>query len=108
MTTLAESTRLPKETTHAAAVQKREPGYIKQGKSDFVAGVKILEYHKPYLTVIRFDEKMSSNVTSVLRKAGFEWQADNKEWTRPIEFKTLKCAPEARPVGDGFIRVVAG
>ena len=74
--------------SHADAVGKREPRYNDQGKLDRVAGVKLLEHHHPFLSVIRFEEKPSEPVRKKMHEAGFKWVGENKEWVRPINFES--------------------
>lgn len=92
---VADGTAMPEERQadgFAAKVGKREPGYTQQGTTDYIAGVRIHEYHnaeaKKFLTIIKFDEKPSREVTSTLRKAGFDFSYENQEWNRPIRFET--------------------
>jgi hypothetical protein len=72
--------------SHAEAVGRRQPRYNEQGKTDYVVGARLLEHHDPYLSVIRFDEKPSEAIRGMMREAGFTFRAENKEWTRPINF----------------------
>jgi hypothetical protein len=74
--------------SHAENVGRRGPRYNEQGITDSIAGAKLLEHHDPYLSIIRFEEKPSANVLEKLREASFQWNTQNKEWTRPIRFDT--------------------
>lgn len=72
---------------HAAQVQRR-PHYAESGHKDYVVGARLTEHRNPYLSIIKFDEKPSKEVTGLLRDAGFNFSSENQEWTRPIHFET--------------------
>lgn len=102
---LAESTRIepdaPRhapaeapagEASHAAKFQKPKPGYTAAGQFDPVIGARHREYQDKdnaiYLSIIKLDEKPSAAVTGLLRDAGFKWEAQAKEWSRPVRYES--------------------
>lgn len=82
------------QPTHAEKV-KRPPGYLGVGGSDYAAGVYRDEYQdkeaKAYVSIIRFDEAPSKDVTKLLRENGFDFSRENEEWYRPIAFETRQA-----------------
>jgi hypothetical protein len=88
----SDPSRSPEEPAAAPArsfveaVDRKKPEYVDQGPHDKIAGVKLLEHRNPFLTVVRFDEKPSVQITRRLREAKFEWVQANGEWIRPIRF----------------------
>jgi hypothetical protein len=111
---IAEATKLPEPAkTHVQRVAEREPnrhplghGYTYRFR-DRVVGIERMEHVKPYLSIIRFDERPSAEVCRHLRDNGFDWNQQNREWVRPIHFETKTQDKEtARRVFDEACKMV--
>ena len=52
--------------------------------SDYIAGIRLLEYKQDRQMAIKFEEKPSQAVLEKLKEAGYHWNAKDRRWAHPL------------------------